>query len=244
MKRAQQELGDEVLAVVVASETFREQEFQAAVQFAENMGVRVYITQIHELDNPDFVANTPESWYHCKKMLYSHLHALAEELGYPYVIDGMVMDDLSDFRPGLKARDEFGIRSPLQEANLYKKEVRAMAKELNLSVWNKLPSCNLSSRIPYGTTIDLVKIQQVNEAELFLANFCEGMVRVRHHGKVARIEVTLEDIQTVLEHRDAIYEKLGALGFTYVSLDLRGYRMGSMNETISDGSDVKRAVNM
>ncbi len=234
LKRAQDELGDQVLAVVVASELFRKQEFEDAVQLAEDMGVQVYKTQIKELENAAIAENTPDSWYHSKKMLYAHLNDLAQELGYPYVLDGMIMDDLDDFRPGMRARTEAGARSLLQEVGLFKHEVRELANQLGLTVWDKPASCSLASRIPYGTKIDKRKIEQVDQAEIYLAKLGFAQVRVRHHGNVARIEVTPEEITELVEHRDKIQLKLTSLGFAYVSLDLRGYRTGSMNEELPD----------
>lgn len=233
LKRAQEELGeDNVLAVVVASELFRKEEFEGAVQLAESMGVNVYKTEIKELENPQIVANNPDSWYHSKKMLYSRLSEVAKELNYSHVLDGMIMDDLSDFRPGLKARTEAGVRSVLQEVEMYKHEVRELANVLNVPVWDKPASCSLASRIPYGVTLDKKKIEQVNEAELFLAKLGFLQTRVRHHENVARIEVTPSQIAEMVEKREQIQMKLTSLGFTYVSIDLLGYRTGSMNEEL------------
>lgn len=232
LKRAQEELGDNVLAVVVASELFRAEEFEGAVQLAEKMGVKVLQTEIKELDHPQIAANTPDSWYYSKKMLYNRLNELAEELGYDYVLDGMIMDDMDDFRPGLKARTEAGVRSVLQEANIYKHEVRELANELQLPVWDKPASCSLASRIPYGVPLTKKKIEQVNEAELFLAKLGFPQTRVRHHENVARIEVTPSQIAEMIEKREQIQMKLTSLGFTYVSIDLLGYRTGSMNEEL------------
>ncbi|OAH53282.1 MULTISPECIES: ATP-dependent sacrificial sulfur transferase LarE [Bacillaceae] len=235
LKRAQQELGSSnVLAVVVASELFRKEEFEGAVNLAEKMGVNVHQTEIKELEDEGVMANTPDSWYYSKKLLYFHLNQLAKELGYDYVLDGMIMDDMDDFRPGMKARTEAGARSVLQEAGLYKREVRRLSKELELPVWNKPASCSLASRIPYGTKLDKRKIEQVNQAEKFIAKLGFDMVRVRHHDNVARIEVTPEEINELLKHRDKIDLKLTSLGFNYVSVDLRGYRTGSMNEVLSE----------
>ncbi|MBM7599249.1 uncharacterized protein JOC34_001617 [Virgibacillus halotolerans] len=236
LKRAQQELGDQVLAVVVASELFRQEEFDKAVKLAEEMGVRVLKTEIKELEDAGIAANNPDSWYYSKKLLYSHLNQLAKELGYDYVLDGMIMDDLDDFRPGLQARTEEGARSVLQEAGLYKQEVRALTKELGVPVWDKPASCSLASRIPYGTKLDKYKIEQVDQAERFIMNLGFKMVRVRHHGEVARVEVTPEDMPELLKQHDKVQMKLTSLGFTYVSLDLRGYRTGSMNEVLSEES--------
>ncbi|MBY7142940.1 ATP-dependent sacrificial sulfur transferase LarE [Virgibacillus sp. NKC19-3] len=233
LKRAQQELGEaNVLAVVVASELFRKEEFEGAVKLAEKMGIRVYQTEIKELEDANIVANTPNSWYYSKKLLYTHLNQLAWEMGYDEVLDGMIMDDVDDFRPGLKARTEAGARSVLEEAGFFKQEVRALTKELNIPVWNKPASCSLASRIPYGIKLDKQKINQVDQAEKFIVRLGFDMVRVRHHEGVARIEVTSEEITKLLEHREEIQLKLESLGFNYVSLDLRGYRTGSMNEVL------------
>ncbi|MFD1861437.1 ATP-dependent sacrificial sulfur transferase LarE [Planococcus chinensis] len=235
LKRAQQELGnDNVLAVVVASELFRKEEFAGAVNLAKELGANVLEAEIKELEDEGVAANTPDSWYHSKKLLYSHLNGLAEKLGYDYVLDGMIMDDLDDFRPGLRARTEAGARSVLQEADLYKREVRELSKELALPVWNKPASCSLASRIPYGIRLDKEKIRQVDEAEKFIGKLGFGMVRVRHHEHTARIEVAAEEMAGLLEHREPILLKLTSLGFKYISIDLRGYRTGSMNEVLSD----------
>lgn len=232
LKRAQEELGDDVLAVVVNSELFRDSEFEAAVKLAKDLGVRVHMTEIKELEQPEIVANNPDSWYFSKKLLYTHLNKLAEEMGYPYVLDGMIKDDEEDFRPGLKARTEEGIRSVLQEANFYKTDVRSLAKELNLPVWDKVASCSLASRIPYGTELSAGLIDQVNKAELYLQSLGFEKVRVRYHDNVARIEVAPEKITEVLFKREEIGKQLKVFGFDYVSVDLAGYRTGSMNEVI------------
>lgn len=238
LKRAQEELGDQVIAVVVASELFREEEFDAAVTLATDMGVDVYQTEIKELEDEGIVANNPDSWYHSKKLLYYHLNQLAKEMGYHYVLDGMIMDDVNDFRPGLQARTEAGARSVLQEAGLYKNEVRELVKNLGLPVWNKPASCSLASRIPYGTTLDKQKIAQVDQAERFIAKLGFEMVRVRYHDQIARIEVNPAEIAELVQHRDKIQMKLTSLGFSYVSIDLRGYRTGSMNEVLPEESKI------
>ncbi|WP_425435170.1 ATP-dependent sacrificial sulfur transferase LarE [Oceanobacillus rekensis] len=232
LKRAQQELGDNVLAVVVASELFRNEEFDGAVKLAEDMGVRVLKTEMKELENPAIAANTPDSWYHSKKMLYSRLNDIAKEMAIPYVLDGMIMDDMDDFRPGLKARTEEGARSVLQEAGMYKQEIRELSKQLDVPVWNKPASCSLASRFPYGTEINREKVSQVNEAELFLIKLGFDMVRVRYHANVARVEVTEDKIADFIAKREQIQMKLVSLGFDYVSVDLKGYRTGSMNEVL------------
>lgn len=239
LKRAQQELGDQVLAVTAASETFPAREFDAAVKLAEQFGVRMFRTEVKELENASFVANNPDRCYHCKTGLYSHLQELAGEMGYPYILDGSNVDDLGDYRPGLQAKNEQGVRSTLQEAGLNKEEIRQLSKELGLPTWNKPSFACLSSRIPYGTRIEKWKIDQLDEGEYFLSKLGLYQVRVRHHDKIARIEVMQDEIHKVLEHRDAIYEKFSKLGFTYVTLDLQGYRTGSMNEVLSQETKEK-----
>ncbi|WP_085994030.1 ATP-dependent sacrificial sulfur transferase LarE [Oceanobacillus senegalensis] len=244
LKRAKEELGtDNVLAVVVASELFRQTEFEAAVQLADNLGVRVHTTEIKELEDRNIVANHPDSWYYSKKMLYTHLNELAKELNYNYVLDGMIMDDEEDFRPGLRARTEEGVRSVLQEADLYKTEVREIAQKAGLPVWGKLPSCSLASRFPYGTKLDKKKVNQVDQAELYLKELGFSEVRVRYHENVARIEVAEHKMVDLLTNREMIQQKLVSLGFDYVSVDLRGYRTGSMNEILEESVKENIAAN-
>jgi uncharacterized protein len=238
LKRAHQELGDQVLAVTAASETFPSREFDAAVSLAESLGIRLLKTEVKEFENEHFVANNPDRCYHCKTGLFSHLQQLGRELGYSYIVDGSNIDDLGDYRPGLKAKKEQGVRSPLQEAGLVKDEIRQLARELGLPNWNKPSFACLSSRIPYGTRIERYKIDQLDEAEAFLAQLGLRQVRVRHHDKIARIEVLQDEISQVLEHRDSIHSKLTSLGFSYVTLDLAGYRTGSMNEVLSQAAKI------
>lgn len=142
------------------------------------------------------------------------------------------MDDLKDFRPGLKARDEFGVRSVLQEAHLYKSEIRELSKQHDLPVWNKPALCSLASRIPYGETLSFAKVNKVNEAEKYILQLGINHVRVRYHHNIARIEVVEDDLATVIKNRDNITLRLKELGFDYVTVDLEGYRTGSMNEVI------------
>ncbi|CAM3707821.1 ATP-dependent sacrificial sulfur transferase LarE [Marinicrinis lubricantis] len=233
LKRAHQELGDKAAAVIAASETFPSREFDAAVAIAEDMGVKLIKTEVSELDNQNFVQNNPDRCYHCKTGLYTHLKRMAKELGYPYIVDGSNVDDLGDYRPGLKAKEEQGVRSILQEAGFKKEEIRQLSKALELPTWNKPSFACLSSRIPYGTKIEKYKIDQLDESEAFLLQLGLYQVRVRHHDKIARIEVMPDDLMKVIEQREQIYAKLTSLGFQYVTLDLQGYRTGSMNEVLA-----------
>jgi uncharacterized protein len=233
LKRAYQELGDNCVAVTAASETFPTREFDAAVALAEEMGVKLLKTQVSELDNADFVANNPDRCYHCKTGLYSHLKRIISEQGYAYIVDGSNMDDLGDYRPGLAAKKEQGVRSPLQEAGMTKDDIRELSKRLGLKTWNKPSFACLSSRIPYGTRIEKHKIDQLDDGENFLIELGLWQVRVRHHEKIARIEVMPHEMAKVIEHSEAIYKKFASLGFQYVTLDLQGYRTGSMNEVLT-----------
>ena len=151
---------------------------------------------------------------------------------FNYVLDGMIMDDISDFRPGLKARSEYGVRSVLQEVELYKDEVRELSKSNGLTVWDKPALCSLASRIPYGEPLSFNKVNKVNEAEKFILDLDINNVRVRYHDNIARIEVDETDIVTMIQHKDQISLRLKELGFDYVTIDLEGYRTGSMNEVI------------
>ncbi|MGZ4164730.1 MAG: ATP-dependent sacrificial sulfur transferase LarE [Tumebacillaceae bacterium] len=229
---AHEVLGDRVLAVTAASETFPDRELQEAIELAKQLGVRHEVIEIKEMENPNFVANNPDRCYHCKAGLYSRLTALAQERGIPFVLDGANMDDLGDYRPGRQAAKDYEIRSILQEAEFYKEELREVAREMGLSNWNKPSFACLSSRIPYGNLITLDKVGQLDRGEDKLRRLGFKQIRVRHHDNIARVEVLREELLRAIECADEITEILKAEGFTYVTLDLQGYRSGSMNETL------------
>ncbi len=233
---AKEVLGDQVLAVTAVSETFPTREVQHATKLAEQIGVKHIKIQINELKNEDFVKNDLYRCFHCKNNLYTHLGELARKYSETYtVVDGSNMDDLGEYRPGLQAARQLGVRSPLQEAELYKKEIRILSKEMGLETWDKPSFACLSSRIPYGQKITKEKIEQLDQSEEFLFNLGFRQIRVRHHGEIARIEVLPEEMEMVIRHRQTIYNKLKELGFLYVTLDLRGYKSGSMNEMLEKG---------
>ena len=225
-----------VKPVVVKSELFRNEEFELALKLGQSLGVEVLETEMSELQDANIVKNTPESWYSSKRLMYSQLENIKNKLGVNYVLDGMIMDDLDDFRPGLKARDDFGVRSVLQEAKLYKSEVRELSHQHDLPVWNKPALCSLASRIPYGEELSFTKVNKVNEAEKFILSLGINHVRVRYHHNIARIEVTEDQLNNLLKLKDSIILHLKELGFDYVTMDLEGYRTGSMNETIDTKS--------
>ncbi|KQB93157.1 hypothetical protein GEPA3_1899 [Geobacillus sp. PA-3] len=230
---AKEALGDQVLAVTAVSETFPVREVQHATKLAEQIGVKHIKIQIHELENEDFVKNDLHRCFHCKHNLYTHLGKLARKYGHMYtVVDGSNMDDLGEYRPGLQAARQLGVRSPLQEVQLYKKEIRILSKEMELETWDKPSFACLSSRIPYGQKITKEKIEQLDQSEEFLLNLGFRQIRVRHHGEIARIEVLPEEMEMAIKYHQAIYHKLKELGFLYVTLDLRGYKSGSMNEML------------
>lgn len=233
LKKAIDVLGhDHVKAVIVKSELTRNEEFDQAIALAHQLNAQVIETEIEALKDPHIVENTPDSWYYSKRLLYSKLEALRAQLNFNYVVDGMIMDDINDFRPGLKARTEFNVRSILQEAELFKSDVRAMSNSNHLPVWNKPALCSFASRIPYGEPLSISKINKINEAEKFILALGLNHVRVRYHQNIARIEVNDADIPTVIHNKDQITVYLKELGFDYVTIDLEGYRTGSMNEVI------------
>ncbi|MFT9846302.1 ATP-dependent sacrificial sulfur transferase LarE [Aneurinibacillus baijiui] len=235
LAKAKEALGDRVLAVTAASETFPTREFELAVSLAKQIGVTHIQTSVSELTNANFVKNESDRCFHCKDGLYTHVQELVEQYGASHtIVDGSNMDDLGEHRPGMQAARERGVRSPLQEAGLYKEEIRLLSKEMGLPTWNKPSFACLSSRIPYGTKITQEKIDQLDLAEMFLLNLGLYQVRVRHHDKIARIEVMPEDMPKVLAHHEKIDRALKSYGFSYVTLDLQGYRSGSMNEVLKE----------
>lgn len=233
LARAVEELGESAIAVTAASETFPTREFETAKQLAKQLKARFVTTEIREMENPNFVANPVNRCFYCKDGLYEHLGELAEKNEWNAVIcDGANMDDLGDYRPGRVAAVQRGVRSPLQEAGLYKEELRQLSKQMGLSTWNKPSFACLSSRVPYGSQITLEKIDQIDRAEGFLMSLGFHQVRVRHHETIARIEISPDDFPRLLEHRESIDRELRAIGFQYVTLDLFGYKTGSMNAVL------------
>ncbi|MFU0769385.1 ATP-dependent sacrificial sulfur transferase LarE [Staphylococcus pasteuri] len=237
LKKAIDNLGTEnVMPVVVKSELFRNEEFDQAIELGNSLGIHVVEAEMSELNDENIIKNTPESWYYSKRLMYSNLEDIRKQVGFNYVIDGMIMDDLEDFRPGLKAREEFNVRSVLQEAELYKSEVRDLSQQHHLPVWNKPALCSLASRIPYGEPLSFSKVNKVNEAEKYILSLGVNNVRVRYHQNIARIEVEDDALSTVIQNKTNITLRLKELGFDYVTIDLEGYRTGSMNEVINTKS--------
>jgi len=234
LKTAHEVLGDKAIAVTARSCSFPERELKEAVSFCESENIKHIICDSEELDIDGFSKNPINRCYLCKNELFTKIWNVARQYGIEHVGEGSNMDDNSDYRPGLTAVAEQGVKSPLRYAQLTKDEIRALSKDMGLSTWNKQSFACLSSRFPYGESITREKLGMIDKAEQFLLDMGLRQVRVRHHGNLARIE-TDEDgfaILTDRKNREAVHEKLKQCGFIYVSIDLLGYRTGSMNETL------------
>lgn len=232
---AHQVLGTRAVAATALSPTYPTEEADAAKLMAAKIGVRHLILDTNELDNPSFTSNNPNRCYYCKGELFGKLWQLAKAEALSFVLDGTNRDDLKDYRPGRKAAMEWGVRSPLCEAGLTKAEIRALSREKGLPTWDKPSLACLSSRFPYGTPITEAGLERVAEAEGYLRLMgLSGQLRVRDHGDIARIEVEPEDLSLLIEDqfRLGLIKQFRDLGFTYVTLDLRGYRAGSLNEVL------------
>lgn len=233
LKLTAETLGERVLAVTIYSPIHNSNILSEAQKLAKKLSVKHVSAKGKELEDPSFCQNPPNRCYICKTYVCQELRKIANEHNLKAVVDGTNADDLNDFRPGLQAAIEAQMISPLKEAGLTKAEVRQLAKNLNLPNWNKPSSPCLCTRIPYGETITIEKLQQIEKAEIFLHNLGFPKLRVRHHGKVARLEVPIDKLNLIIEQeiRLSIISFFKKLGFKYVSLDLEGYRRGSMNET-------------
>lgn len=236
LKVASEVLGNKLLAVTAKSETYTSRELQAATENAQKLGVKHVIIETCELNDENFASNPPDRCYYCKKELFSKLTDLAKKYHLAYLADGSNLDDLGDFRPGSKAAFEFGVRSPLREAGLTKQEIRLLSKKMNLPTWDKPPQPCLSTRFPYGTRITKEKLSTVELAEEFLFGLGLRELRVRVHGEIARIEVPRKDMSLLIneEISKKVVERFKTLGYTYITLDIQGYRTGSMNEVLPE----------
>ncbi len=223
---------DKLLALTATSPTYPQSELEESQALADSLGVHQLLVESNELEIPGFAENDRQRCYYCKRELFSVCRSKAAELGYQEILDGSNVDDLHDYRPGRRAVEELKVRSPLLEAGLGKNEIRQLSRGLGLSTWHKQPFACLSSRFPYGTTITSERLAQVDRCETFLRQHQFRNYRVRYHGETARIEVAVEEIPRLLESRlrEELVGEFKAAGFTYVSLDLEGYRTGSMNE--------------
>ncbi len=232
-KVAYDTLGDKALAVTATSSTYPQRELEDARCYAKEIGIHHVIIHSEELDIPLFSDNPPDRCYYCKKELFHKIQQIAKDHHLNEVVDGSNADDTSDFRPGARARDELGIRSPLKEVGLTKQEIRNLSSRMLLKSAEKPAFACLASRFPYGTKITKERLAQVEAAEQYLLSLGIKQCRVRYHDHIARIEVPTEEIPLILTHANMIIKRLKTLGFTYITIDIEGYRMGSMNEVLN-----------
>jgi uncharacterized protein len=231
-------LGERALGVTARSETYSEEEGEGAAELARRLGGRHRFVASSELEVPGFAANPPDRCYLCKRELFTVLGDIARAEGLAVVVDGSNLDDRGDYRPGRRAAAELGVRSPLDEVGLGKAEIRQLSRGLGLESWDKPALACFASRFPYGSTITRDKLRQVAEAEAGLRRLDVAVRRVRHHGDVARLELDPDQLSVATgERREEIVAAVKAAGFTYVALDLEGYRTGAMNETLEVGDE-------
>lgn len=232
LKVAHNVLGERAMGAIASSPAYADEETAGALDVAARMGIPVLTLRTHEMEDERYVANDLNRCYFCKTELFSRLIPLAQEQNLRYIAYGLNIDDLGDFRPGQRAAREFEVRAPLKEAGLGKAEIRAIAKVLGVPVWNKPAMACFSSRIPYGTRVDVASLQMIYQAEKLLHELGFHQLRVRHHDKVARIEVERAELPRLIEEEmsRAVIAGLRKIGYLYVTVDLQGFRSGSMNE--------------
>lgn len=226
---AHAELGERAVGVTAWSPSVPKRERESAAAIARELGALQVVIETRELADPSYASNPENRCFYCKSELYTHTESERARLGFAYVANGTNVDDLGDYRPGLEAAKNAAIRSPLVEAALTKHELRELAKALGLSFWNKPAAACLASRIPYGTEVTVERLSQVERLEDALHTLGLRQVRVRHHDALARIEVEKSEMDAAFAQREAIVQAGKTAGFTYVSLDLTGYKTGSLN---------------
>lgn len=232
LKVARDTLGDKVLAVTADSPTYPAQELNMAKKMAGLLGARHKIIKTQELKDKNFTSNPINRCYFCKKELFNKLNGLALKFKLNFVVDASNVSDKLDFRPGNIAKKELNIRSPLQEAGFTKVDIRRLSKEMGLKTWDKPTLACLASRIPYGIKVTAKLLGRINKAEVYLKKLGLKQVRLRHYNGLCRIEVYKDDIPALISKRNSVVEKLKRLGYNYVTVDLAGYRSGSLNEVI------------
>jgi uncharacterized protein len=232
IKVAYDTLGKNALAVTASSRIYPQRELQDATCFAQTIGIPHIVFSSEELTIDRFSDNPADRCYYCKKELFRKIKQIAMEHHFNVVLDGSNADDEHDYRPGAKAKEELSIRSPLKEVGLTKQEIRELSRSMNLASTEKPPFACLASRFPYGMKITQERLIQVEAAESFLFSLGITQCRVRYHEHIARIEVTRDDFSVVLHNAEKIIKHFKTLGFTYITLDLEGYRTGSLNEVL------------
>lgn len=240
LKVAKDVLKDNVIAVTARSASFPKRELDEATEFCKKEGIRQLFVDIDEMSIEGFRKNPVNRCYYCKHEVFTRITEAAVNCGIKYVAEGSNIDDNGDYRPGLKAVEELGIKSPLRYAGLTKSEIRALSKELGLPTWEKPSFACLASRFVYGEAITEEKLGMVDRAEQMLLDLGFKQFRVRVHGNIARIEVLPEEISKLMEEtvRSAVYKRFKEIGFDYVTMDMAGYRTGSMNETLSSAKNI------
>lgn len=240
LKVAYDVLGDNVIAVTAKSSTYPEREYNEAKKYIAQFGAKHITIISEELEIEGFSKNPTNRCYFCKTELFTKVRKEAEKYGLKHVFDGSNFDDIGDYRPGMKAAKEQGVISPLKLAELTKSDIRELSKQLNIPTWNKPSFACLSSRFPYGKEITVEKLSMVDKAEQFLMDLGFKQLRVRHHDEIARIEVAPQERATFFDMD--LMDKIGAefrkIGFKYVTLDIIGYRTGSMNEVLTEKEKV------
>jgi len=225
---------DNILAVTAISDTYTRSELNRAKAFAKALGIKHSLIFTDEMKDKNFTANPADRCYYCKKKLFTRLKEIAVKKGFRFVLDASNLDDKKDYRPGTRAKKEIGVRSPLQETGFFKDDIRKYSRKMRLKTWSLPPMPCLASRIPYGDEISKAALKRIEKAEDFIRSLRIRDVRVRCHGDVARIEVDKKYIKRFLNQRfcDRIITRLKKLGFKYITLDLQGYRTGSLNEAL------------
>lgn len=232
LRLACQELGRNAVAVTAVSPSLARSDLEASQDIAREIGATHELITSSETEDPRYRRNDPQRCYFCKSNVYQSLIDYAGREGFPWILDGTNADDLGDHRPGLRAAREHGVRSPLQEAGIGKEDIRAWARELGLSNWDRPANACLSSRVPYGSEVTPEKLAQIEQAEAALRKLGFRELRVRHHDQVARIEVGRDELPRAVEHGEHIISAMKEAGFPYATLDLAGFRSGSMNDTL------------
>jgi len=230
-------LGERALAVTGVSPAVPPSELRDAEELARRIGIGHLLIETQEMDDPDYVANSPRRCYHCKSELYSKLRQLADQRGISWIVDGCNADDLTDFRPGQEAAREHGVRSPLVEAGLSKEDIRTLSRHRGLPTWDKPAMACLASRIPYGIPVTVEALSSIGQAEEFIRSLGVRQLRVRHHDGIARIETDDAGMAVLMSdgNREAVVRRLEGLGYRYVALDLGGYRQGNLNKAAGRG---------
>jgi len=233
-KAAKDALGDKALLVTADSETYPASELEEARRLARHLGMRHLVIETRELDNPEYARNAPNRCFFCKEELFTKLEPLAAREGMAHLVYGANMDDLGDHRPGMEAAKRMGVRAPLIEAEFWKTEIRELSREFDLPTWDKPSFACLSSRFQYGDGITAEKLRQVDAAEAFVRSLGFKQFRVRHHDRLARLEIAREEMGRLWEDgiQDSIVARFRELGYLYVAVDLQGFRSGSANDAL------------